>query len=261
MKATIEGGESATEKGTAFFYKSSSVPVSGYISGYNNAISYGSFTPGEVQNFFDSTFGTGAAGSSTLNNLELTMKKGSRLFISPNVKAKISQLVVGDLFSGIIGAPGISSNSSDDYTRNLLLKSELEIDRPVDLDLATETYNNLEISNSSIINNNIIKGTKDRQYAMVQENYEANRGYVTLLNNQNKEINLSGNEALGMYAKNAYILNKGEITLNGNKATAIYGMDNTLISNTNTSKIKLNGDNSIGIFYDNTDISSIGENI
>ena len=261
LKATIEGGESATEKGTAFFYKSSSVPVSGSISGYNNAISYGSFTPGEVQNFFDSTFGTGAAGSSTLNNLELTMKKGSRLFISPNVKAKISQLVVGDLFSGIIGAPVISSNSSDDYTRNLLLKSELEIDRPVDLDLATETYNNLEISNSSIINNNIIKGTKDRQYAMVQENYEANRGYVTLLNNQNKEINLSGNEALGMYAKNGYILNKGEITLNGNKSTAIYGMDNTLISNTNTSKIKLNGDASIGIFYDNTDISSIGENI
>ena len=235
MKSTIEGGKSATVKGTAFFYKSSSTPVSGSIVGYNNTISYGSFTPSQVQRFFDTTFGTGALGSSTLNHLELTMKKDSRLFISPNVKAKISGLATGNLFSGIIGAPVISSSSSDEYIRNLLLKSELEIDRPVDLDLATETYNNLEISNSSIINNNIIKGTKTKQYGMVQENYETNRAYVTLLNNQNKKIILSGKESLGIYAKNGYILNKGEINLSGN--------------------------NSIGIYYNNNDISSIGENI
>ena len=86
----------------------------------------------------------GAAGSSTLNKLELTMKEGSRLFISPNVKAKISQLVTDNLFSGITGAPVISPSSSDDYIRNLLLKSELEIDRPVNLDSASETYNKLE---------------------------------------------------------------------------------------------------------------------
>ena len=261
LKATIEGGKSATAKGTAFFYRSSSTPVSGSIVGYNNTISYGSFTPSQVQRFFDTTFGTGALGSSTLNHLELTMKKDSRLFISPNVKAKISQLVTGNLFSGIIGAPVISSSSSDEYIRNLLLKSELEIDRPVNLDLATETYNNLEISNSSIINNNIIKGTKAKQYAMVQENYESNRAYVTLLNNQNKKIILSGKESLGIYAKNGYILNKGEINLSGNNSTAIYGMDKTLISNTNTSKIKLSGNDSIGIYYNNNDISSTGENI
>ena len=261
MKSTIEGGKSATVKGTAFFYKSSSTPVSGSISGYNSTISYGSFTPAEVQRFFDTTFGTGALGSSTLNHLELTMKKDSRLFISPNVKAKISGLATRNLFSGITGAPVISSSSSDEYIRNLLLKSELEIDRPVNLDLATETYNNLEISNSSIINNNIIKGTKAKQYAMVQENYETNRAYVTLLNNQNKKIILSGNESLGIYAKNGYILNKGEISLSGNNSTAIYGMDKTLISNTNTSKIKLSGNNSIGIYYNNNDTSSIGENI
>ena len=261
MKSTIEGGKSATVKGTAFFYKSSSTPVSGSIVGYNNTISYGSFTPSQVQRFFDTTFGTGALGSSTLNHLELTMKKDSRLFISPNVKAKISGLATGNLFSGIIGAPVISSSSSDEYIRNLLLKSELEIDRPVNLDLATETYNNLEISNSSIINNNIIKGTKAKQYAMVQENYESNRAYVTLLNNQNKKIILSGKESLGIYAKNGYILNKGEINLSGNNSTAIYGMDKTLISNTNTSKIKLSGNDSIGIYYNNNDTSSIGENI
>ena len=261
LKATIEGGNSAPERGTAFFYRSSSAPVNGSVTGYNNAISYGSFTPGEVQTFFDNLFGTGAAGSSTLNKLELTMKEGSRLFISPNVKAKISQLVTDNLFSGITGAPVISPNSSDDYVRNLLLKSELELDRAVNLDSASETYNKLEISNSSIINNSTISGTKDKQYAMVQENDEPNRGYVTLLNNQNKEINLAGKDSLAMYAKNGYIINKGQIELSGTGSTAIYGRDNTLIENTNTSKIKLNGDKSTAIYYNNTDTTSIGENI
>ena len=261
LKATIEGGNSATERGTAFSYKSSSAHVNGSITGYNNAISYGSFTPGEVQTFFDNLFGTGATGSSTLNKLELTMKPGSRLFISPNVKAKISQLVTDNLFSGITGAPVISPNSSDDYVRNLLLKSELELDRAVNLDSASETYNKLEISNSSIINNSTISGTKDKQYAMVQENDEANRAYVTLLNNQNKEINLAGKDSLAMYAKNGYIINKGRIELSGTGSTAIYGKDNTLIKNTNTSKIKLNGDKSAAIYYNNTDTASTGENI
>ena len=261
LKATIEGGNSAPERGTAFFYRSSSAPVNGSVTGYNNAISYGSFTPGEVQTFFDNLFGTGAAGSSTLNKLELTMKEGSRLFISPNVKAKISQLVTDNLFSGITGAPVISPNSSDDYVRNLLLKSELELDRAVNLDSASETYNKLEISNSSIINNSTISGTKDKQYAMLQENDDPNRGYVTLLNNQNKEINLAGKDSLAMYAKNGYIINKGQIELSGTGSTAIYGRDNTLIENTNTSKIKLNGDKSTAIYYNNTDTTSIGENI
>ena len=261
LKAVIEGGNSAPERGTAFFYRSSSAPVNGSVAGYSNAISYGSFTPGEVQTFFDNLFGTGAAGSSTLNKLELTMKEGSRLFISPNVKAKISQLVTDNLFSGITGAPVISPSSSDDYIRNLLLKSELEIDRPVNLDSASETYNKLEISNSSIINNSTIEGTKDKQYAMIQENDDPNRGYVTLLNNQNKEIKLSGKESLAMYAKNGYIINKGQIELSGTGSTAIYGRDNTLIENTNTSKIKLNGDKSIAIYYNNTDTATTGENI
>ena len=261
LKATIEGGNSAPERGTAFFYRSSSAPVNGSVTGYNNAISYGSFTPGEVQTFFDNLFGTGAAGSSSLNKLELTMKEGSRLFISPNVKAKISQLVTDNLFSGITGAPVISPNSSDDYVRNLLLKSELELDRAVNLDSASETYNKLEISNSSIINNSTISGTKDKQYAMLQENDEPNRGYVTLLNNQNKEINLAGKDSLAMYAKNGYIINKGQIELSGTGSTAIYGRDNTLIENTNTSKIKLNGDKSTAIYYNNTDTTSIGESI
>ena len=261
LKATIEGGNSAPERGTAFFYRSSSAPVNGSVTGYNNAISYGSFTPGEVQTFFDNLFGTGAAGSSTLNKLELTMKEGSRLFISPNVKAKISQLVTDNLFSGITGAPVISPNSSDDYVRNLLLKSELELDRAVNLDSASETYNKLEISNSSIINNSTISGTKDKQYAMLQENDDPNRGYVTLLNNQNKEINLAGKDSLAMYAKNGYIINKGQIELSGTGSTAIYGRDNTLIENTNTSKIKLNGDKSTAIYYNNTDTTSIGESI
>ena len=261
LKATIEGGNSAPERGTAFFYRSSSAPVNGSVTGYNNAIPYGSFTPGEVQTFFDNLFGTGAAGSSTLNKLELTMKEGSRLFISPNVKAKISQLVTDNLFSGVTGAPVISPNSSDDYVRNLLLKSELELDRAVNLDSASETYNKLEISNSSIINNSTITGTKDKQYAMLQENDEPNRGYVTLLNNQNKEINLAGKDSLAMYAKNGYIINKGQIELSGTGSTAIYGRDNTLIENTNTSKIKLNGDKSTAIYYNNTDTTSTGENI
>ena len=261
LKATIEGGNSAPERGTAFFYRSSSAPVNGTVAGYNNTISYGSFTPGEVQTFFDNLFGTGAPGSSTLNKLELTMKEGSRLFISPNVKTKISQLVTDNLFSGITGAPVISPNSSDDYVRNLLLKSELEIDRPVNLDSASETYNKLEISNSSIINNSTIEGTKDKQYAMVQENDDPNRGYVTLLNNQNKEIKLSGKESLAMYAKNGYIINKGQIELSGTGSTAIYGRDNTLIENINTSKIKLNGNKSIAIYYNNTDTATTGENI
>ena len=261
LKATIEGGNTATERGTAFSYKSSSASTNGSVTGYNNGILYGSFTPGGVQTFFDNLFGTGATGSSTLNKLELTMKPGSRLFISPNVKAKISQLVTDNLFSGITGAPVISPNSSDDYVRNLLLKSELELDRAVNLDSASETYNKLEISNSSIINNSTISGTKDKQYAMLQENDEPNRGYVTLLNNQNKEINLAGKDSLAMYAKNGYIINKGQIELSGTGSTAIYGRDNTLIENTNTSKIKLNGDKSTAIYYNNTDTASTGENI
>ena len=96
---------------------------------------------------------------------------------------------------------------------------------------------------------------------MVQENDVPNRGYVTLLNNQNKEINLAGKESLAMYAKNGYIINKGQIELSGTGSTAIYGRDNTLIENTNTSKIKLNGDKSTAIYYNNTDNTITGENI
>ncbi|RRD33795.1 hypothetical protein EII29_11750, partial [Leptotrichia sp. OH3620_COT-345] len=88
-------------------------------------------------------------------------------------------------------------------------------------------YNQLEIANSSIENANVMKGTKNKQVAMAQENgldtsgvgYQASK--VTLTNATGGIIELTGEESTGIYAKRGHIDNDGTISV-GKKSTAIY---------------------------------------
>ena len=252
LKATIKGGDGPDKKGTAFYYKSTVTPTAGSVVGYNDSLNYGTFTIAQIQKFFDTSFGTGTLGSSTLGNLELKMEENSRLFISPNVKLNLSEAIGQNLFGNVQGAPTFSSDSSEKYSANLLFKSELKIDEAVNLDNNGDTYKNLEISNSSIINENSVTGTKANQVFIAQENGDTNKAYVTLVNETGKNINLSGAESLAIYGKNGYIINKGNIEMAGDSATAIYGTGLSTIKNESSAKIILKGKKSLGLYYKNT---------
>ena len=230
MTATVEGGINAATRATAFYYTGSGTPGS-----------YTQLTPANVAAWARSSYGN---GTSTLGNLTLNMQPDSRLFLTQNVDMKLSNTSITNLFSSLttVEKPNISGTG---YRRFMLYKSHLEVDKPVDLDNANDDYRQLEISNSSITNNNTITGTQAGQIAMAQENTDTNKNIVTLTNNGT--INLSGAGSAAIYGKNAIVKNSstGTITL-GDTSTGLYGLNNTEISN--DGKITA-GNKSTGIFY------------
>ncbi|WP_370543859.1 autotransporter-associated N-terminal domain-containing protein [Fusobacterium sp. 1001295B_180824_G3] len=241
MNATIKGGTTPSTRGTAFYYVSPT--------------RYGAFNTSAIQNYFNSTFGN---GTSTLNNLNLTMEAGSRLFVASDVGMNLSDTGSTNLMSGISGAPTINGS---DYKTFMLYLSKLTINQAVNLDDSNDAYNRLEIANSSIDNTNNMSGSQNRQVAIAQENGndENGNGYnaseVTLKNTATGVINLTGEETTGIYAKRGKIENAGNISV-GNKSTAIYlveddrspavATEGAIASNTGTIKV---GENSTGIYY------------
>ena len=240
LNAVVQGGTDATNRGTAFYYIPGALSSAGSVSGYNNSISYGSFLTGDIQNYFNTNFG------GTLGNANLNMQNGSRLFVASNVKMNLSNTAAGAL-SGLTGAPVITGS---DYKTFMMYLSELKVDAPVNLDSATDSYNQLEISNSSIINENTISGTAAGQAAIAQKNKNSNKNYVTLVNETAGNINLAGANSIGIFAENGNIINRGNITLGGTAATALFGTANSLMSNEGS--INLNGTGNTGMFFENT---------
>jgi len=207
--ANIAGGTDANTRGTAFYYKGSG---------------YSPFTAGDITSWAAATFG-GTIGSLTLN-----MASGSRLFIASDVAMNLSDTAG----SGLASALG-ATISGTDYKTFMLYLSKLGLDQSIDLDNAADAYNQLEVSNSSIDNNNsnTITGTQAGQTAIAQENATTNRAAVTL--NNDGAINLSGANSTGMYAKFGIINNNatGTITL-GDTSTGLYGVGDSILTNTGT---------------------------
>ena len=234
MTATIEGGTTPNTRGNAFLYVGNG----------------GDFGKTQIESWAKNNFGNGT--NSTLGNLTLNMNNGSRLFIAQNVKMDLSD-TTGNTVSSATGA----HINGTDYKTFMLYLSKLTINQDVNLDDTTDAYNQLEISNSSITNANTktITGTKADQVAMAQEN-DSNlyaRNAVTLSNEGT--INLSGTGSTGMYAKFGELHNKatGVMTI-GDKSTAIYGIEDSLIEN--AGKITI-GSNSTGLYSEGAKTQTI----
>jgi len=234
MTATIEGGTTPNERGNAFLYVGNG----------------GDFGKSQIENWAKHNFGDGT--NSTLGHLTLNMNSGSRLFIAQNVKMNLSD-TTGNTVSTATGA----HINGTDYKTFMLYLSKLTINQDVNLDDANDAYNQLEISNSSITNANTktITGTKADQVAMAQENDKVlyHRNDVVLSNEGT--ISLSGTGSTGMYAKFGELYNKatGVMTI-GDKSTAIYGIDDSLIEN--AGKITI-GSNSTGLYSEGAKTQTI----
>jgi len=236
MTATIEGGTTPNERGNAFYYVGNG----------------GDFGTSQIQGWAKNNFGDGK--TTTLGNLTLDMKQGSRLFIAQNVGMNLSD-TTGDTISNATGVHFTAS--STDYKTFMLYLSKLTINQDVNLDDTTDAYNQLEISNSSITNANTktLTGTKANQVAMAQENdsklYARNK--VTLSNEGT--INLSGTGSTGIYAKFGELRNKamGVMTV-GDKSTGMYGTADSLLEN--AGKITI-GSNSTGLYSEGAKTQTI----
>ena len=234
MTATIEGGTTPNTRGNAFLYVGNG----------------GDFGKSQIEDWAKNNFGDGT--NTTLGHLTLNMNSGSRLFIAQNVKMNLSD-TTGNTVSTATGA----HINGTDYKTFMLYLSKLTINQDVNLDDANDAYNQLEISNSSITNANTktITGTKADQVAMAQENDSKlyARNEVTLSNEGT--INLSGTGSTGMYAKFGELYNKatGVMTI-GDKSTAIYGIDDSLIEN--AGKITI-GSNSTGLYSEGAKTQTI----
>ena len=236
MTATIEGGTTPNTRGNAFYYVGNG----------------GDFGTSQIQGWAKNNFGDGT--TTTLGNLTLDMKQGSRLFIAQNVGMNLSD-TTGDTISNATGVHFTAS--STDYKTFMLYLSKLTINQDVNLDDTTDAYNQLEISNSSITNANTktLTGTKANQVAMAQENdsklYARNK--VTLSNEGT--INLSGTGSTGIYAKFGELRNKatGVMTV-GDKSTGMYGTADSLLEN--AGKITI-GSNSTGLYAEGSKTQTI----
>ena len=234
MTATIEGGTTPNTRGNAFLYVGNG----------------GDFGKSEIEDWAKYNFGDGT--NTTLGHLTLNMNSGSRLFIAQNVKMNLSD-TTGNTVSTATGA----HINGTDYKTFMLYLSKLTINQDVNLDDANDAYNQLEISNSSITNANTktITGTKVDQVAMAQENDKVlyHRNDVVLSNEGT--ISLSGTGSTGMYAKFGELYNKatGVMTI-GDKSTAIYGIDDSLIEN--AGKITI-GSNSTGLYSEGAKTQTI----
>ncbi len=228
--AKIAGASNATDRGTAFYYKSPTA--------------YGTFNSSDISLYFTNRY------SSTLGNLTLNMETGSRLFIVDNVAMNLSSTNVS--MGSVTNAPIINGSS---YKTFMLYQSDLTIDKAINLDSATDDYNNLEIVTSKITNNGFnITGTAAGQAGMAQENgldlasVPLARSTVTLTNN-NGTISLAGANSIGMYTSNGEIYNNGtgKINTTGDNSIGIYAVNGTKVDTAAGTEINI-GKNGVGIF-------------
>ncbi|WP_336164771.1 hypothetical protein, partial [Fusobacterium polymorphum] len=154
---------------------------------------YTQLNPTNVATWARNSFGNGS--TSTLGNLNLTMNQGSRLFLTERVNMDLSNTSASNLFSGLSASERPNITGAGSYRTFMLYHSHLNVDQAVNLDNANDEYNLMEISSSSITNNNTITGTKSGQIAIAQENDTTLKAAVTLANNGT--INLSGSNSAG----------------------------------------------------------------
>ena len=235
--STDETTANINSKGTAFYYDGSATA---------GATGYADFSKSNIQSWASGSF-------NNLNKLKLNMTASdSRMFIASQVKMNLSDTnLTSANVAALFGANSPQITGVSDYKTFLLYKSLLTIANTdtINLDSATDPYNMLEISNSSITNNGTITGTQAGQYAMAQTddtNNASGQEWVKLINNGT--ITLSGSGSTGIYAKAGEVTNNGTITV-GDSSAGIYAVENTKIDNQKDITV---GSKSTGIFY--TDI-------
>ncbi len=224
-------------KGTAFYYDGSTTA---------GPAGYANFSGSNIQSWASTNF-------NNLNNLKLNMTASdSRMFIASQVQMNLADTNLTPAnVAALFGANSPQITGVSDYKTFLLYKSLLTIANTdiINLDSATDPYNMLEISNSSITNNGTITGTQAGQYAMAQTddtNNASGQEWVKLINNGT--ITLSGSGSTGIYAKAGEVTNNGTITV-GDSSAGIYAVENTKVDNQKDITV---GSKSTGIFY--TDI-------
>ncbi|BBM45880.1 autotransporter-associated N-terminal domain-containing protein [Leptotrichia trevisanii] len=230
LRAEIE------KDGTAFYYK---LPDSGnfdFVSWYNANFSH-------------------SAGK----KLNLNMREGGRVLLLANGKVNLTSLPSMDFGSGALSslAGKLEITGSLNYIPYSLIESNLKVDRDVDLDSNTDSYNKMQITQSSIVNEKTIAGTKIEQVAIAQENGSTkNADKVSLTNKGN--IQLTGDKSTGIYGKRGILLNDstGKISV-GKKSAAMYLLEDNEATTTggkasNLGDISL-GKGSIGIYYSDKD--------
>ena len=218
---TIKGGTTSENRGTAFY-------LTGKGTGY-----YPVTTIADIETLLTDS-------GIEIRNLKLNMESGSRLFSIENVALNLSALKDIDT-SGFSNVTIVGN----DYIKMLLHKGLLNIDEVVDLDDTASNYSRVEMANTSVINNNIIKGGGNSQQGMAQVNGTGlPKSAVTLTNNG--EINLKGQESVGIYANYGIINNNNIIDTQGKKSFGIFGVNGTDIVTAAGSIIKA-GDEGAGI--------------
>ena len=228
MTATVKGSSDPTKRGTAFLY-SPTTP-------------YDDFDSSKISAWAAARFG------STLSKLTLNTEKDSRMFIVDHATMKLSDTKASNVKSAL----GINAASNiDPETKTFMLyKGFLKLDQDINLDDATDAYNQVELSSSKISNkqSNTMTGTKAGQVGMAQENTDANRTVVTLSNEGT--MNLSGDKSVGMYAKYGVIKNEATGVMNmGTNSTALYGVGDSELTNAGTINL---GSGSTGLYSEST---------
>ena len=200
-----------------------------------------------------------------LNNLTLTMEKGSILFASVNGDVKLSQVGKNNLFSQTMNKPTIIGT---DYKELLLLNGNFTIDKNINLDDADDAYNRIEISASNVTNqqNYELKGTSDNLVGIGQKELHPRTSYVSsgiILKNYGI-ITLSGENSTGIY-KSGYLTgkveNNGTITV-GKNSVGMYMLDKDYDAGNDKTEDMLNtgniniGENSIGIYYEDVPLDN-----
>ena len=230
LRAEIEKG------GTAFYYK---LPNSGHF---------------DFVTWYNTNFSHSAGKKLTLN-----MREGGRVLLLANGKVNLTSLPSMDFSSGALSslAGKLEITGSQNYIPYSLIESNLKVDRDVNLDSATDSYNKMEITQSSIVNEKTIAGTKREQVAIAQENASTKEADKISLTNKGI-IQLIGNKSTGIYGKRGLLLNDstGKISV-GKESAAMYLLEDneaTTIGGkvSNLGDISL-GKGSIGIYYSDKD--------
>ena len=230
LRAEIE------KDGTAFYYKLSNSGNFDFVSWYNANFSH-------------------SAGK----KLTLNMREGGRVLLLANGKVNLTSLPSMDFSSGALTSlvGKLEITGSRNYIPYSLIESNLKVDRDVNLDSNTDTYNKMQITQSSIVNEKTIAGTKEEQVAIAQENANTKEADKVSLTNKGT-IQLTGDKSTGIYGKRGILLNDstGKISVR-KKSAAMYLLEDNEASTmggkvSNLGDISL-GKGSIGMYYSDKD--------
>ncbi|MCP1226222.1 autotransporter domain-containing protein [Sebaldella sp. S0638] len=181
-----------------------------------------------------------------LNHLDVNVLDTSRLFVLNNYGTlKLSDLQLLD--TGETLFKSVNGNMGNSFLNKGILV--LDTAGTINLDDTDNLYVNTEKAATGVtVNAGVtINGTKDSQIALAgKDSYRGTPGegtYVVMNNYGN--IELSGDNSLGVYTENGLINNHSEINMTGNNSAGLFGENGTIAVNNGNIGIS---DNGVGIY-------------